>query len=353
MTVRMFRIIKAAVAIAAALLCFGLVRDWVQPGAGLHQACVALGATGGAAGVRALPLWTWLVRMIGWNVRGLGMLSAAAGLAGAWLVYLTGKVVFAHYVEKMKTAKGVAGELWYVLIPTYSSMIAAYAYLGAVSGGGFSPLTTWAIVPLLGVYCAAVAWSRGMRRWWRRPGLWIGAAVLIGCGVAEGAVARRCLAGLVFPAVGWFVLLGALPLAAMVNLTYRRQFVIHRMYRRTILAVWAAVVVAFAGARLTSERGREAERVVAAIVENVRDQGKIAVVGDGGLDDLFAFMLPEGIRLVSLARERDPAYGRELSDWIIKHRDTEAQRSGQPVDLKQGAQPPDSVSLCLCASDSV
>ena len=333
MTVRMFRIIKAAVAIAAALLCFGLVRDWVQPGAGLHAAAVALGFWGRAAAPRIAPalqlaslggyenggstvLWAWLVRLIGWDVRGLGMLSAAAGLAGAWLVYLTGKVVFAHYVEKMKKAKGVEGELWYVLIPTYSSMIAAYAYLGAVLDGGFSPLTTWAIAPLLGVYCAAVAWSRGMRRWWRRPGLWIVAAGLVGYGVAEGAMARRCLAGLVLPAAGWFVLLGALPLAVMVNLTYRRQFVIHRAHRRTILAVWAAVVVAFAGARLTSERGRETERVVAAIAANVGESGKIVLVSDGGLDDLFAFMLPKGVRLISLAREWEPEYGRELSDWV-------------------------------------
>ena len=338
MTVRMFRIIKAAVAIAAALLCFGLVRDWVQPGAGLHQACVALGGGTSEQAHWHLALWAWLVRLIGWDVRGLGMLSAAAGLAGAWLVYLTGKVVFAHYVEKMKKAKGVEGELWYVLIPTYSSMIAAYAYLGAVSGGGFSPLTTWAIAPLLGVYCAAVAWSRGMRRWWRRPGLWIVAAGLVGYGVAEGAMARRCLAGLVLPAAGWFVLLGALPLAVMVNLTYLRQFVIHRAHRRTILAVWAAVVVAFAGARLTSERGRETERVVAAIAANVGDEGKIVLVSDGGLDDLFAFMLPKGVRLISLAREWEPEYGRELSEWVRQKVKVKGEGEQQTEDLAFAAE---------------
>lgn len=239
------------------------------------------------------------------------MLSAAAGLAGAGLVYLTGKVVFAHYVARMKKAKGVEGELWYVLIPTYSSMIAAWAYLGSVLDGGFSPLTTWALAPLLGVYCTAVAWTGGLRR---RVGTCLAAAALIGYGTVEGVVARRCLAPLALPAAGWFVLLGILPFAAMVNLTYRRKFVIHRVPRRTILAFWAAFAVAFAGARLKSERGRAAERTVAAIIENA--EGKIAVVSDGGLDELFAFMLSEKVKLITFARDREPAYGRELAAWV-------------------------------------
>ena len=105
----------------------------------------------------------------------------------------------------------------------------------------------------------------------------------------------------------------------MVNLTYRRQFVIHRMYRRMTLAVWAAVVVAFVGARLMSERGRETERVVAAIVANAEEGGKIVLVSDGGgiLSDagevgrgagdgglLFGGVFAVGGRLIAIDRAR-------------------------------------------------
>ena len=48
----------------------------------------------------------------------------------------------------------------------------------------------------------------------------------------------------------------------------------------------------------------------------MRDGGKIAIVSDEALDDLFLFMLPENIKLVSLAREREPEYGRELGEWV-------------------------------------
>ena len=34
------------------------------------------------------------------------------------------------------------------------------------------------------------------------------------------------------------------------------------------------------------------------------------------LDDLFFFMLPENVKLITLARDHDPAYGRELAKWV-------------------------------------
>ena len=78
------------------------------------------------------------------------------------------------------------------------------------------------------------------------------------------------------------------------------------------IAVMGAVAV-FSG---KLNEGRVASRIVAAILANAEESGKVAVVSDGGLDELFFFMLPEKVKLISLAREREPEYGRELSEWV-------------------------------------
>ena len=82
---------------------------------------------------------------------------------------------------------------------------------------------------------------------------------------------------------------------------------------------WAAAILVMGATAFTLgtlNEGRVASRIVAAIIANAEESGKTAVVSDGGLDELFFFTLPEDIKLISLARERDPAYGRELAAWV-------------------------------------
>ena len=80
--------LKTVALLVAAVIYVPLVIDGLQPGNGLHQAAVALGGYGPDA-LRPLSdffLWDQLVRLIGWNLRGLGTLSMFLALVSLGLI---------------------------------------------------------------------------------------------------------------------------------------------------------------------------------------------------------------------------------------------------------------------------
>lgn len=91
----MRRMAKTAVLFVAALVYAPLIIDWCMPGNGLHQATVALGGFGPDAfcPFSDFFLWDLLVRRIGWDLHGLGILSMVGALVTLGLIaYIANRV---------------------------------------------------------------------------------------------------------------------------------------------------------------------------------------------------------------------------------------------------------------------
>ena len=359
---------KWAVVVAAAFLFLPLVVDWVAPGDGARIAEHALREVkvGGEGEQWMLfPFWSWLVGLAGKDVAAIGAVSAGAGLVCVWLVAAIVGAIFGAAVRGAK-AGGIKGEEGnYAGVESAAVLLAG---LGFALTPGFlvaatrvSPLLA-ALVPGLAAAAIVVSVCWGQHgedaastlvgRMKKGKGRLLLAVGLVGYSAFELVLARRVFLSLAFPVLGVWLGVGMMPALVIAWCVWKR-WIARRKAIWGALGGWALAVVVMAVVAFTSgelNEGRSANRLVAQIIANAEESGKIAVVSDGVLDDLFFFMLPERVKLISLAREREPEYGRELSDWIIKHRDTEAQRADQPIDPKLGAQPPDPASLCLCAS---
>ena len=136
--------LKTIALLVAAVIYVPLVIDWFMPGHGLHQATVALGGYGPDA-LRPLSdffLWDWLVRLIGWNLRGLGTLSMFGALVTLGLVaFLADRA--ARGVSSLSTGLVCAA---FIVTP---------GFLRAATRP--DPLMTLLAVPLVGL--ASLAWA--------------------------------------------------------------------------------------------------------------------------------------------------------------------------------------------------
>ena len=334
----------AVVAVVAAVF-LPLAVDWVAPGEGARLAMEWLDSAsrGGRDGTVLFPFWSWLVGLAGKDVAALGAISVVAGMACVWFVAAIFGAIFGAAVRKAESL-GVENE--FPFVESAAALLAGLSFAltpGLLAAATrISPLMV-ALAPPLAALALAVRPSKG------RLLLAVG---LVGYSAFELILARRVFLSLAFPAVWVWLAVGVMP-ALVIAWCVRKRWLVGRKPLFGALVGWAAVVLVMGATAFTLgtlDRGRVANRIVAQVIANAEEGGKIAIASDGVLDELFFFMLPERVRLISLARERDPAYGRELSDWIIKHRDTETQRTGQPTGLKLAAQPPDPASLCPCAS---
>lgn len=319
---------KWAVVIATALLFLSLVADWVAPGVGAYLAHRWLESAASANGAGPFPLWGELVRLTGKSVTALGWLSVGAAVLCVWLVSTIFGLLFGAAVRSAEKRLKDADKKNYAFV---ESAAVALAGLGFALTPGFlvaatrvSPLMVALVPPLgalmLGVYLLLNRKDAfgTMPRLVRTVVIGSIALLLAGYSGFELLKARREFLSLAFPAFGIWLLVGVLPGLAFAWCIRKRLLLGRRMLIGAFVD-WAVAIVlmgcfAFASGRLSV--GRTANRLVARIIANAEECGRSVFVSDGALDDLFFFMLPEEKRLITLARERDPEYGRELSDWI-------------------------------------
>ena len=323
--------IKTAAVLTVAVLLASLVADWVAMGAGCRAAFDVLRSLYG--GETPPPqkfdfsLWGWIVRLVGWNVEALGVVSFAgaivcAGLVGQIIgdifaiaitrgrssgVKLEGRVEFAG----LRNAAVVIGVMAFALSP---------AFLRAATRMG--PLMVWMVQPLAVVALGGWFVTQGrsepiriLRRWWWVVSL---ALLVFGHSVYEAYLIRWTILE-AWTGFAVFAAVGVAPCIVLAGLIrFRLLFIVHRRVQRAAFGVWAlAVVVMGVMALLSVGRGRAASRLVAEIIANA--EGKAAIVCDGDLEPLFAFALvgrEDAPRLISLAHENDPAYGRRLAAWV-------------------------------------
>ena len=327
---RNLRLPRWAVVMAAAFLYCPLLVDWCVPGEGLHLACQALHGSEGAW--QRFPLWSALVRLAGHDVRALGCISlGSALLAVAFLSAVFGRIL--SWAACKAEVFGIRNEFMWVENAALALVGAAFAFTPGLllAATRVSPLMTALLPPLAALALvlevvtgdvepdpgdvAAPGLLLRLRRGWAWLLL---ATVLLAYSGFEAILARRILLPLALPALAVFFVLGAMP-ALIVAWFVRRRWLLGWRRRALVLGPWALAVGVLATVSFTSGRldeGRAGNRIVAGIVANAA--GKAAVASDGVLDDMLSFMLPEGVRIISLARDRDPAYGRELAEWVGK-----------------------------------
>ena len=211
----------------------------------------------------------------------------------------------------LRNAAVVIGTLAFALTP---------AFLRAATRMG--PLMVWMAQPLMVV--ALVSWFvasefpepiRILRRWWF---LVLAVALLFVHSVREAYFIRHALVE-AWTGFAVFAAVGVAPCLVLAGLIrFRLLFIVYRRVQLVAFGAWAlAVVVTGVVAFRSVGQGRAASRLVSEIIANA--EGKRAIVCDGGLEPLFAFALggtESSPRLISLAHEYDPAYGRRLAEWV-------------------------------------
>ncbi len=319
---------KWAVVIAAALFLVPLAADWVAPGVGTQLAVAWLEGAATPQRMGLFPLWGWLVGLVGKDVAALGWISVGAGLVCVWLVASIFGDIFGAAVRLAK-AGGVKGEeksyAWVVHVAILFSGLAfaltpgflrASTRIGPLMVALVPPLcAAWLVVRLVFDEGDTVTTIRRARVKWPLVLLALG---LLAYSTYELFLAWRVFVSLAFPAVWVWGAVGVAP-AVLIAGCIRKRWLSGRIGLCGAFGDWALAIVVMGALAFNSgklDEGRVASRIVSRIIVNAEAAGRVAVVSDGMFDNFYFFMLPEKIRLISIARERDPAYGRELSKWV-------------------------------------
>ena len=311
-------------ALAAAIVYMPFVSGRCVPGEGLHLAVGWLGLA--PLPVKSFPLWGWLVRKVGADPLALGCISMASAILCVALVasVTSGLMALAVGKARRKGAKG-ANEFAFaepaaVLLACASFVFTPGLFEAATRIG---PLMTALVPPLLAMalivrfvvrHAADGSWS-GLRLagWLPLAAVVLPILVSVAC---ETFVARHYFLCVALAPLAAFVFCGILPLFVIVWLVRQRR-IARLAWQGVAFGVWAllAAVLAtltFAGGRL--DRGHVAYALARRIVGE--SAGYRAVVSEGDLDDMLLMMLPRDRRLIALARDGDPAYGRDLAKWV-------------------------------------
>lgn len=343
-----FKLPKWAVMLVAACIFIPLSIDWFQPGDGLHLAAVWLG---GAKGVHAVPTWGMLVRFAGSDLGALTAISVGAGLVCTWFVAAIVAMIFDAAIRRAD-AGGVGKHRLDRNVSMVFAVLAFALTPGFLAGATrISPLMVWLVPYLAAVWMVVCVLCGGLpfvatndrvnRK--KRAHVRLLSAALLAFPVAlllvlyseyDRAFVRQALRALAFPAVYVWLAVGIAP-ALLIAWRVRKQRLSGWRARLLAFGIWA-VMIAVTGATNvtlgTFKTGRVAGRVVSHIIAAAEKHGRIAVVGDGPLDDLFCFMMPEKLRLVSSAREKEPAYSGELADWVRNAVRTNSAANGGVID---------------------
>ena len=332
---------KWAVVIAAAFLFLPLAVDWAQPGEGPRLAAVWLdggpmGTTGSPGTEWLFPIWGWLVVRVGKDVAALGWLSVCAGLICVWLVAMIVGTILGAAVRHANGV-GVKDENEFPFVESAAMLLAGFAFAFTpgflVAATHVSPLMVGLVPPLAavalvaGVVCQRPRTGTKIDRLKKGKGRLVLAAGLIVYSAFELVLARRFVWVLAFPAVAVWVSVGVLP-ALVIAWCVRKRWIVGTKAQLGAFGVWTTAILVLGVMNVTMGtlgEGRAANRLVAQVIANAEAGGRIALVSDGMMDELFYFMLPEKMKLITLAKDRDPAYGRELSAWV---RDEVEKRGG-------------------------
>ena len=264
--------------------------DWVAPGDGARIAAGWLERGRGGFIETALPLWGWLVGLMGKDVAALGAISAGAGLLCVWLVAAIVGAIFGAAVRGAK-AGGIKGEEGnYAGVESAAVLLAG---LGFALTPGFlvaatrvSPLMVALVPPLVAAaIVVSVCWGqRGadaastlVGRMKKGKGRLLLAVGLVGYSAFELVLARRVFLSLAFPALGVWFAVGVMPALVIAWCVWKR-WIARRKAIWGALGGWTLAVVVMAVVAFTSgglNEGRVANRLVAQIIANAegRDQG--------------------------------------------------------------------------------
>ena len=272
--------LKTVALLVAAVIYVPLVTDWFMPGNGLHQTTVALGGYGPDA-LRPLGeffFWDMLVRLIGWNLCGLGTLSMFGALVSLGLV-----AVLAD-----RAARGVSSLSTELVCAAF---LATPGFLRAATRP--DPLMALLAVPLAGL--ASLAWvltksghetkvRRHLRKWWRILGSLLLAYGLLGFVCLESSALMEDLLHLL-----WFAVLGVLPHLFLAK--RRRRHTMSRRSQTWFLGIWiAAIVLSATVAAKSFNVGRASGRLAERFIANVGEYPSVAA--DPMLADVYLWTLP-------------------------------------------------------------
>ena len=310
----MRRFAKTAALLVAAVVYVPLIIDWCMPGDGLHQAAVALGGYGPDA-LRPFTdffLWDLLVRLVGWDLQGLGTLSMFAALVSLGLI--------AYGADRIAdgNAPFSTGLVCAAFIATPGLLRAAtrpdplfVILLAPLAGLAF---LIWLLTARFPIEMAAVERIR------RFPWVLAVSAFLLTYGIFEFS----CLGFAAFleDAVHllWFFALGFLP---HLYLDWRMRWRISSLrFLICYFGVWiAAIALSAAVAAKSFDRGRASGRLAAQLVANAG--GDRTIMADAALADVYLWTLPP--------ERRDEVAGRIAGDGRTDGPD--AERYFPTVDL--------------------
>ena len=281
--------LKTVVLLVAAVIYVPLVIDWFMPGNGLHQATVALGGYGPDV-LRPLGdffLWDMLVRLIGWDLCGLGTLSMFGALVSLGLVSFLAD----------RAARGVSS-LSTVLVCV--AFIVTPGFLRAATRP--DPMMALLAVPLAGL--ASLLWAltksghetkarRHLRKWWRILGSLL---------LAYGLLSFICLesSALVEDSLHllWFAVLGVLPHLFLAK-RIRRHMVSLR-FQTWFFGIWiAAIALSAIVAAKSFNVGRMSGRLAERFIANAGEDSSVAA--DPALADICLWTLPGERRAAAVA----------------------------------------------------
>ena len=291
----MRRIVKTLALLAAAVVYVPLVIDWCAPGHGFHQAAVALGGYGPAA-LRPFAdffLWDRLVRLIGWDLQGLGTVSMFGALVTLGLVaYCANRI--AHGALPLSTGLVCA------------AFVATPGLLRAATRP--DSLMVLLPVPLLGLallmrLLAKSGSGKGIERFRRHPLPAVCALLLL----AYGFFGFACLgpADLLEDSLhlAWFAVLGVLP--HLVFAKRMRQDALPAGFRIRFLGIWiAAIAISAVVAAKSFGIGRASGRLAERLIANAG--GDLSLAADPALADICLW--------TASADRRD-----EIVGWISGH----------------------------------
>lgn len=280
------RFFKTAALFVAAVVYAPLVIDWCSSGSGLHQATVVLGGYGPE--MRPFSdffLWDLLVRWIGWDLHGLGILSMVGALVTLGLIaYIANRITYG--CASLSTGLVCA------------AFIATPGLLRAATRP--DPLLVILIVPLAGL--ALFIWlltayfpvemtvTEKIRRF---PWVLVVSSLLLAYGIFESS----CLgfaAGIEDTLhLLWFFVLGFLP----------HLYLDRRMRRRIsslrflicYFGVWiAAIAISAIVAAKSFSIGRASGHLAKELIANAEGDRRIAA--DPALADVYLWTLPSARR---------------------------------------------------------
>lgn len=288
----MRHMVKTAVLLVAALIYAPLIIDWRMPGHGLHQATVALGGFGPDAfcPFSDFFLWDLLVRWIGWDLHGLGILSMVGALVVLGLVaYIANRITYG--CASLSTGLVCA------------AFIATPGLLRAATRP--DPLLVILIAPLAGV--ALFIWlltahfpieMAAVERIRRFPWVLVVSSLLLAYGIFESS----CLgfAAALEDAVHllWFFVLGFLP---HLYLDWRMQRQLSSLcYLICYFGIWSAAIVCSAiVAANTFGIGRASGHLAKELIANAG--GDRTIMADPALADVYLWTLSPEQRNKALA----------------------------------------------------